>query len=122
MKWLAVVLAGAALMAAGCSNGPTGPTGPTGTVTGSYIREGGPPGVGKVPLSGTISFQGPGGAAVTLTSDSTGKFTGQLPIGTYTVAASSSSIGDGKGPCSRPLTTHVQANKTVTITLICDIR
>jgi hypothetical protein len=115
MRRLAVVLAGAALVTAGCSNGVTA----TGTVTGSYLREGGPAlASGIVPLSGTISFQGAGGPAIMLNSDRTGKFTGQLPAGTYTVTAESSSIG---GTCSRPLTTKVQAGKTITITVICDI-
>lgn len=114
MRWLAVVLAGAALVAAGCSNGAE----TTGTVTGIYLREGGAAGSPK-PLSGTISFQGPGGQEIMLNSAGTGKFTGQLPTGTYTVSAESDSIG---AACSRPLTTQVHADTTVTITVICDIR
>jgi hypothetical protein len=31
-------------------------------------------------------------------------------------------FNDGKSQCSRPLTTRLQADKTVTLTLICDIR
>jgi hypothetical protein len=119
MRWQAVVLAGAVLAAAGCS----GPPGPTGTVTGTYIRVGGPSGTANLPLPGTISFRsGSGGPVISVNSDSTGKFTGQLPAGTYAVTATSSLINDGKSPCSRPLTTRVQAGKTVTLTLICDIR
>jgi hypothetical protein len=118
MRWAAALVAGAALVAAGCSNAPSGPTG---TVTGTYIRMGGPAGTPNVPLPGTITFRGQSGSTINLNADSTGKFTGQLPAGTYTVTAKSSQINDGQGPCSRPLTTHVQADKTVTITLICDI-
>jgi len=51
----------------------------------------------------------------------TGKFTGQLPPGGYTVTATSSQINEGTSTCSRPLTTRVLAGKTVTLTLICDI-
>jgi hypothetical protein len=118
MRWRAGVLAGAALVAAGCSNGVSITTG---TVTGTYIRVGGPAGAPDVPLPGTISFQGQSGPTISLNSDNTGKFTGQLPAGTYAVTAKSSQINDGKMPCSRPLTTRVQAGKTTTVALICDI-
>lgn len=119
MRWrLAGVLAVAALAVAGCS---TLPTGPTGTVTGTYIRVGGPPGTPNVPLPGTISFRANDGSTVSFNSGSDGQFSGRLPAGTYTVSAESSQINDGKSACSRPLTTHVPTGKTVTITLICDI-
>jgi hypothetical protein len=117
MRWQAVVLAGAVLAAAGCSS----TSGPTGTVTGTYIRVGGPSNTANVPLPGTISFQGHSGAVITFNSDSAGTFTGQLPPGTYTVTAKSSLINDGKFPCSRPLTTRVKVGVTVKLTIICDI-
>jgi hypothetical protein len=90
-------------------------------VAGTYIRVGGPAGTPNVPLPGTISFQGQSGSTISVNSDSTGRFTGQLPAGTYAVTAESSQVNDGKVPCSRPLTTRVQAGKSATITLICDI-
>jgi hypothetical protein len=108
-----------ALAAAGCSSEPAGPTG---TVTGSFIRVGGPAGTPNVPLPGTISFRGQDGSVFSLSSDSTGRFTGQLPAGTYVVTAASSQINDGKFPCSRPLTAQVHAGHTTAIALICDIR
>jgi hypothetical protein len=91
-------------------------------VTGTYIRVGGPSGTANVPLPGTITFRGSGGSVITVSSGSTGTFTGQLPPGTYAVTATSSLINDGKSTCSRPLTTRVQAGKTVSLTIICDIR
>ena len=119
MRWrVAGVLAVAALAAAGCSSGPTGPTG---AVAGTYIRMGGPANTPNVPLPGTISFRGQDGSTISLSSDSSGKFNGQLPVGTYVVTAASSLINDGKSACSRPLTTHVHAGHTVTLSLICDI-
>ena len=118
MRWRAGVLAGAALVAAGCSAGSTGPTG---TVAGTYLRMGGPAGTPTTPLPGTISFRGQRSSTISLSADSTGKFVGQLPPGTYAVTAESNLINEGKAPCSRPLTTRVQAGQTVTITLICDI-
>ena len=118
MRWQAGVLACAALVAAGCSAGATGPTG---TVTGTYLRVGGPPGTPDMPLPGTISFRAQGSSTISFTSDGTGKFTGQLPPGTYAVTAESSLINEGKASCSRPLTTQVQAGMTVTVTLVCDI-
>jgi hypothetical protein len=117
MRWRTVVLAGAVLAAAGCSS----VSGPTGTVTGTYIRAGGPVGAPNMPLPGTISFRGSDGSVISVTSDSTGKFTGQLPPGTYTVTATSSLIGDGKSPCAQSLTARVQAGRTVTLNLVCDI-
>jgi hypothetical protein len=117
MRWQAVALAGAVLAAAGCSSA----SGPTGTVTGTYIRVGGPAGTPNVPLPGTISFRAGNGSAISVSSDSTGTFTGHLPPGTYAVTATSSLINDGKSTCSRPLTTRVQAGKTVTLAIICDI-
>ncbi len=118
MRWRTVVLAGVVLAIAGCSTA----SGPTGTVTGTYLRVGGPAGTANVPLPGTISFRAGNGSTISVSSDSTGTFTGQLPPGTYAVAATSSLINDGKFPCSRPLTTRVQAGKTVSLTIICDIR
>jgi hypothetical protein len=118
MKWQTVALAVAVLTAAGCSTA----SGPTGTVTGTYIRVGGPAGTPNVPLPGTISFRVGNGSVITVSSSSTGTFTAQLPPGTYGVTATSSLINDGKSTCSRPLTTRVQAGKTVSLTIICDIR
>ena len=117
MRGQVVVLAGAVLAAAGCS----GIADPSGTVTGTYIRVGGPAGTANVPLPGTISFRAGNGSVITVSSSSTGTFTGQLPPGTYGVTATSSLINDGKSTCSRPLTTRVQAGKTVSLTIICDI-
>jgi hypothetical protein len=117
MRWLAGIFVGAVLAIGGCST----TTGPTGTVTGTYIRVGGPAGTANVPLPGTISFQASNGTTTSVNSDSTGKFTGHLPPGTYTVTAKSSLINDGKSQCSQPLTTTLQADKTVTLALICAI-
>jgi hypothetical protein len=118
MRWQAAVLVGAMLAAAGCSS----PAGPTGTVTGTYIRVGGPAGTANVPLPGTIRFRAGDGPVISVSSDGTGKFTGQLPPGSYAVTATSSLINDGKFTCSRPLTTRVQADQTISLTIICDIR
>ena len=118
MRWRTVVFVGMVLAAAACSHS----SGPPGTVTGTYIRVGGPPGTANMPLPGTVSFQDPSGSVITVNSDSTGRFTGQLSPGTYTVTATSSLINDGKSTCSRPLTTRVEAGRTVALTLICDIR
>ena len=117
MRWQVVALAGAVLAAAGCSS----TSGPTGTVTGTYIRVGGPSGTANLPLAGTISFRSGSGATINVNSDSTGRFTGRLPSGSYTVTATSSLINDAASTCSRPATARVQAGKTVTLTLFCDI-
>ena len=118
MRWWAVIITAAVLASAGCST----TAGPTGTVTGTYIRVGGPPGAPNMPLPGTIHFRAGSGSVISLNSDGTGKFGGQLPSGSYAVTAESSLINDGKSTCSRPLTTRVQAGETVTLTVICDVR
>ena len=117
MKFGAIALAAAALAAAGCSS----PAGPTGTVTGTYIQSGGPSGAPNVPLAGTIIFRSGSGSVSTIESDSTGRFSGQLPPGTYTVTAATSHVNDGKSACSQVLTTRVQAGKTVALSLVCAI-
>lgn len=115
MRWQAVVFASAVLAAVGCSSA----TGPTGTVTGIYLRVGGPGGTPNTPLPGTISFRAGDGSTTSVSSDATGKFTARLPPGTYTVTAKSSLIN--RSTCSQSPTTRVQAGKTVTLTLFCDI-
>ena len=117
MKWRAISLGAAVLAAAGCS----GSTGPTGTVTGTYILSGGPLGAPNVPLAGTISFRSGSGSVITVESDRTGRFTGQLPPGTYSVTAATGRVNDGNSPCSQVLTTRVQADKTVTLSLVCAV-
>jgi hypothetical protein len=117
MRWRTVVFVGIGIAAAGCSSS----TGPTGTVTGTYIRSGGPSGTPNMPLLGTISFRSGSGSVITVNSDSTGRFTGQMPPGTYSVTATSSLINDGNSPCSQVLTTKVLAGKTVTLSLVCAV-
>ncbi len=118
MRWQAgIPLAGAVLAAAACSATP----GPTGTVTGTYILSGGPAGSPNMPLAGTISFRSGSGSVITIQSDSTGRFTGQLPPGTYSVTASTGHVNDGDTPCSQVLTTRVQAGKTATLSLVCAV-
>ena len=117
MKWWAISLAAAVLAAAGCSSS----AGSTGTVTGTYILSGGPAGSPNMPLAGTISFRSGSGSVITIESDSTGRFTGQLPPGTYSVTATTGHVNDGESPCSQVLTTRVQAGKTVTLSLVCAV-
>jgi hypothetical protein len=123
------VLAGPVLAAAGCSSGPAGSAAlagtsaaPAGTVTGTYIRVGGPAGTPNVPLPGTVSFVTKSGTTVTLTADSHGKFTGPLPVGTYSVSATSSQVNRGASACSDSPTARVRAGKTVKILIVCNIR
>jgi hypothetical protein len=78
-------------------------------------------GTPNTPLPGTISFRAANGSTISVSSDGTGKFTGQLPPGSYTVTAKSGLINDGKSTCSVPLNTRVQAGRTVSLTIICNI-
>jgi len=117
MRWRAISLAVAVTAVAACSSA----TGPTGTVTGTYILSGGPSGAPNVPLAGTIIFRSASGSVISIESDSAGRFTGQLPPGTYSVTATTSHVNDGTSPCSQVLTARVQAGKTVTLSLVCAV-
>ena len=89
---MAGVLAGAALAAAGAQRADRADRDRAGT----DVRVGGPPNTPNVPLPGTISFRVQDGSTISLSSDGSGKFSGQLPVGTYAVTAASSLINDGK--------------------------
>jgi hypothetical protein len=104
-----------------------------GTVTGTFVREGGPIGPGGkqppvVRLSGSIEFAEHGRRAITVPAGRKGTFSAELPAGTYAVSGRSPSIvqvaANGASReirCSMPLSVQVRAGHTTKITLVCAV-
>jgi hypothetical protein len=109
----AITGAAAMLLLAGCG-ATTGQHSVTATVTGKFVREGGPLGAGgqqpaEQPLSGTVLFIA-GRHRVTVHVGSSGTFSVRLPPGTYTVSGRSPSIVEvGTGTASGQATTRETA-------------
>ncbi len=102
-----------------------------GTVTGRFLREGGPLGPGgqqpgERPIPGTIQFTAAGHRLITVGVGSSGTFSVSLPAGTYQVAGRSPRIievsSDGtqhQTPCAPPLSVTVTAGHTTKIAVTC---
>jgi hypothetical protein len=108
-------VAGAALIAAGCSGGTV--AAPTGTVQGRLLAYPGPmPANGKPPanpMAGMAAFTDKSGHTVTVTVDASGRFIIHLAAGNYTALLAPTSLA----PVRESI--RVQANKTLTITVLC---
>lgn len=106
-------------------------TAPTGTVTGTFVREGGPLGPGgRQPaerrLPGLIQFIGTSKHTFKVRVGNKGTFEVRLPTGTYSVVGRTPDIlevdGSGIGrqtPCSQPLSVRVTNHHTSKITVTC---
>jgi len=127
--------------AAGHHGGPAGQAGHgtaqsappdhLGTVNGVFHRVGGPLGPGGqqpkvVPLAGRMRFTRPGHPAVSVPVGRSGRFTIQLPPGTYRVTGITPDIvevlNNGRqldGRCHGPQDLRVRAGRTGHITVVC---
>jgi hypothetical protein len=106
-------------------------TAPAGTVTGTFVREGGPMGPGgrqpaELRLRGLIQFIGKNKRTFTVRAGDNGTFEARLPTGTYSVVGRTPRIleVDGNGhqrerPCSQPLSVTVTNHHTSKITVTC---
>jgi hypothetical protein len=106
-------------------------TAPAGTVTGTFVREGGPLGPGgrqpaEVRLPGLIQFIGKNKLTFTVRVGHKGTFELRLPAGTYSVVGRTPRIleveGNGRQretPCSQPLSVTVTNHHTSKITVTC---
>src|SRR5689334_24796759 len=104
-----------------------------GTVTGVFHRVGGPLGPGGqqpkvVPLTDRMRFTRPGHPAVSVPVGRSGRFTIQLPPGTYRVTGITPDIvevrSDGRqldGRCHGPQDLRVRAGRTGHITVVCAV-
>jgi|HubBroStandDraft_2_1064218.scaffolds.fasta_scaffold84893_3 hypothetical protein len=103
-----------------------------GHLAGRLVMEGGPLGPGgkqpgERPLSGTVTFTAAGHRRVTVRVGSSGRFSVQLPIGTYRVSGASPAVETSSGssgkeqelPCSQPLSATVTAGHTSAVTVAC---
>lgn len=109
------------------------PPGQLGTVTGVFHRVGGPLGPhGQqpkvVPLTGRMRFTRPGHPAVSVPVGRSGRFTVQLPPGTYRVTGITPDIvtvlDNGRqldGRCHGAHDLHVRAGRTGHITVVCAV-
>ena len=108
-------VAGAALIAAGCSAGTA--AAPTGTVQGRLLAYPGPmPANGKpptVPVAGMVAFTDTSGHTVTVTVGASGRFTVHLAAGSYSALLAPASLSPVRE------NVHVQANRTLTINVLC---
>jgi hypothetical protein len=109
------------------------PPGQLGTVTGVFHRVGGPlrphgkqPRV--VPLTGRMRFSRPGHPAVSVPVGRSGRFTVQLPPGSYRVTGVTPDIvevlNNGRqldGRCSGPQNLRVRPGHTGHITVVCAV-
>lgn len=108
-------------------------TAPVGTVTGKFIRVGGPLGPGgtqppAVPLRGQIKFTGASHQTFKVHVGKKGVFKIVLPTGTYKVVGRTPDITsqDGNGPvkdarCPLPRKIKVTKNHTVKIKVVCSV-
>ena len=104
-----------------------------GTVAGVFHRVGGPLGPGGqqpkvVPLTGRMRFSRPGHPAVSVPVGRSGRFTVQLPPGTYRVTGITPDIvtvlDNGRqldGRCHGPQDLRVRAGRTGHITVVCAV-
>lgn len=109
------------------------PPGQLGTVTGVFHRVGGP--LGRhgqqpkvVPLTGWMRFTRPGHPAVSVPVGRSGRFTVQLPPGTYRVTGITPDIvevrSNGRqlnGRCRGPQDLRVRPGRTGHITVVCSV-
>jgi hypothetical protein len=112
---------------------PSAPPGRMGTVTGVFHRVGGPLGPGgqqpkAVPLTGRMRFTRPGHPAVSVPVGRSGRFTVQLPPGTYRVTGITPDItvvlDNGRqldGRCHGPQSLRVRPGRTGHITVVCSV-
>jgi hypothetical protein len=138
----------APLLLAACAAGPAGghhgepasqgpaqsaPPGQLGTVTGVFHRVGGPLGPGGqqpkvVPLTGRMRFTRPGHPVVSVPVGRSGRFTVQLPPGTYRVTGITPDIvevlNNGRqldGRCHGPQDLRVRPGRAGHITVVCSV-
>jgi len=117
---IAVLLATAFLTSCGNDQGPSAASSqqPTGTVTGQLMLVGGPAPGAPVPLTGTVTAQGRGSDHVA-TTDSHGRFSFNLPVGSYLLSGHSPKYDDGNGTCNSEAQITVQPHRVQQVNVLC---
>jgi hypothetical protein len=118
MRWISVAVIAAALsVLAGCdsSHGDR-------TVSGTFVRVGGPAPGAPFPLPGTITAHAATGATYMASSGQNGRFKLSLPPGTYQVTGRSPLMQSGQMVCSATSELHVSRQKPAGhLTVVCSI-
>jgi hypothetical protein len=121
MRWISTaVLALSLSVLAACAGG--GGQGSHDTVSGTFVRVGGPPPGAPFPLPGKITARSDTGATFTVSTGSSGRFKLSLPPGTYHVTGRSPLIQGGKTVCAAAKELHVTATASGgSVTVVCSI-
>jgi hypothetical protein len=88
-------------------------------VKGQLLISGGPPPGTPRPSDGEVTAKNASGQAYSVSVPSTGKFTLQLPAGTYSLTGSSPHFGDGQYKCFAQRTVIVLRDKSVHEDVFC---
>lgn len=116
-----VTLLAAVSVIAGCGGGAASRRAP-GTVSGQFIRVGGPAPGSAVPLPGHVVAVDPAGTRLTVTVGKNGRFRLSLPAGTYRLAGYSPLIGSGQAECTAAHAVRVRTGMTTRgIPVVCSI-
>ena len=135
MTWILAAALAVALTACGTSTIPAHVSGSSddGTVTGTFMRVGGPLGPGgtgprPVPLTGTLQFSAGHHRMVAVQVGKTGRFSVRLSAGSYLVSGRSLSLATTLAsganvvrPCTQPLHVTVVPHRVVHISLVCPV-
>jgi hypothetical protein len=113
---------------AGCSASPGTPSADhqkslnEQTVTGKFVRVGGPAPGSAVPLPGTITARAATGKTFTAAAGSHGRFTLSLPPGTYRVTGRSPLMQSGQMVCGGTARLRVRSDRPAPrVTVVCSI-
>lgn len=120
-----MTLLAAGSMLAGCAAGTTSTAAP-GTVTGRFIRVGGPATTTgpppPVPLPGQVVAIDSTGARLAVGVGHNGRFSLSLPAGTYRLIGYSPLVQGGKASCSAERPVHVTTGRTTRhVAVVCSI-
>lgn len=99
-----------------------------GSVTGTFIRVGGPLGIDgtqprPVPLTGTLLFTAGHRRMAEVHVGKTGRFSVRLPAGSYSVSGRSPSLSGASTvrPCGQPERVTVVARRAVHVSVVCAV-
>lgn len=122
MRWIstAVLVLGLSVLV-GCADSQPGGQANRHTVSGTFVRVGGPAPGAPFPLPGNITARADTGATFTASTGSSGRFKLSLPPGTYHVTGTSPLMQGGKMVCAAAKELHVTAASGGSVTVVCSI-
>jgi hypothetical protein len=119
VRWSAIAVPAVGIwVLAGCGDSP----GHHRSVSGAFVRVGGPAPGSPVPLPGTITARAATGQTFTATAGRNGQFTLSLPPGAYHVTGRSPLMQSGQMACAATADLHVTRSKRGRpVTVVCSI-